>query len=170
MITRKDKIIAFIAALIIAVLVVASFAYINSDILQQPVTKETLYASEHGAFSTYLEKKEPINVPEYFRLNVTATHYTAFCNTGCIGITYTGIDVSDTITPPETNGRRIVAVDPNVIPLHSLVLIDGEEFQAEDTGGAIKGNRIDILVRTKKEAYQLGVKELEIIVIPESET
>lgn len=88
---------------------------------------------------------------------VEATYYTAFCDTGCTGITATGIDVSGGIMH---NGLRIIAVDPAVIPLGSVVEVNagGATFKAlaGDTGGAIKGNRIDILVATKNEARQLG--------------
>lgn len=52
---------------------------------------------------------------------------------------------------------RTVAVDPNVIPLNSLLYIEGYGiFVAMDTGGAIKGNRIDVFVDTYKEAIQRG--------------
>ena len=40
----------------------------------------------------------------------------------------------------------VVAVDPRVIPLGSTVIIDGKEYKAEDTGGWIKGKKIDIAV------------------------
>jgi len=94
-----------------------------------------------------------------------ATFYTAMCDTGCTGTTATGIDVSDTIYTPE--GDRIIAVDPSVIPLGSKVevtLQDGSSFtaSAEDTGGDIKGNRIDVLVGTKEEANKLGRQTVSI--------
>lgn len=81
-------------------------------------------------------------------LYVTATAYTSFCDTGCIGITATGANVKNTI---HHDGKRIIAVDPNVIPLYSVVKIypnDREPFiaYAMDTGGDIKGNRIDVLI------------------------
>lgn len=44
-----------------------------------------------------------------------------------------------------TEGRTI-AVDPNVIPYGSEVLINGHVYIAEDCGGAVKGNVIDIFV------------------------
>ena len=51
-----------------------------------------------------------------------------------------------------------IAVDPSIIKLNSTVYIDGYgTFKAEDTGGSIKGNRIDICVNNHTEAYQLGV-------------
>lgn len=51
-----------------------------------------------------------------------------------------------------------IAVDTNVIPLGSNVCIDGYgEFEAQDTGGRIRGNRIDVCVGSHDEAKQLGV-------------
>ncbi len=50
------------------------------------------------------------------------------------------------------------AVDPSVIPLGSKLSIEGYgTFHAQDTGGAIKGNRIDICVGSHEEAMNLGV-------------
>lgn len=51
-----------------------------------------------------------------------------------------------------------LAVDPSIIPLNSTVYIDGYgTFQAQDTGGAIHGNRIDVCVSNHAEAMRLGV-------------
>ena len=52
---------------------------------------------------------------------------------------------------------RTIAVDPKVIPLGSKVEINGKIYIAEDTGGAIKGNRIDLCVGSHSEAYNRGV-------------
>ena len=105
----------------------------------------------------------PVKVEPEFQ-TFEATAYTSRCD-GCIGITKTGIDVRNTIY--NEKGQRIIAVDPNVIPLGSLVevrLENGKTFVAEaaDTGGAIKGKRIDILVETKKQAYQFGRQTVEV--------
>jgi len=52
---------------------------------------------------------------------------------------------------------RSVAVDPKVIPLGTKIYIDGLGYRiAEDTGGAVKGNKIDVNVNTHAEALQLG--------------
>ena len=77
------------------------------------------------------------------------THYCS-CEKCCNksdGITATG-----TVA---TEGRTI-AVDPEVIPLGSEVLIDGVTYIAEDIGGSIKGNRIDIFVSSHSEAINRG--------------
>ena len=57
---------------------------------------------------------------------------------------------------------RTIAVDPDVIPLGSTVLIDGQEYIAEDTGGAIRGNIIDMFVGTEAESEVIGVRYAEV--------
>lgn len=92
-----------------------------------------------------------------------ATYYSAFCNTGCTGFTALGWNVSNTIY---YSGHRVIAVDPNVIPLGSLVQVKTphETFYAlaGDTGGSIKNNRIDILVDSTKTAYTLGRHPVQV--------
>lgn len=100
----------------------------------------------------------------------TATFYTAYCPTGCTGVTATGYDVSNTIYTPA--GLRIVAADTSVIPMYSLVqvtLADGSVFNAQvlDRGGAIKGRIIDVLVASRDEAYRLGRQSVKVHVIRE---
>lgn len=51
----------------------------------------------------------------------------------------------------------VVAVDPKKIKLGSYLKINDQVYHAEDTGGAIKENRIDICVKTHKEAMAKGV-------------
>lgn len=93
-----------------------------------------------------------------------ATAYTAFCSEGCIGVTATGLDVSHTV---KHRGRRIVAVDPRVVPLGSRLTIrmaDGRIFEAiaEDTGAAIRGKKIDVLVSSEKRAKEFGRQRVEV--------
>lgn len=51
----------------------------------------------------------------------------------------------------------IVSVDPKIIPLGSKIMINGKIYTAEDTGGRIKGNIIDMAVSTHQQALELGV-------------
>ncbi|KPV45164.1 hypothetical protein AN477_03920 [Alicyclobacillus ferrooxydans] len=56
---------------------------------------------------------------------------------------------------------RTVAVDPTVIPIGSLIFIDlpGVGWRlAEDTGGAIKGHHIDLLLPSDSKALKFGIK------------
>lgn len=69
---------------------------------------------------------------------------------------------SDGITSSGTQAkeRQTIAVDPNVIPIGSEVHLEGlGTFIAEDTGGAIKGNRIDIYMKDHYQALLFGVQE-----------
>ena len=64
-----------------------------------------------------------------------------------------------------TEGRTI-AVDPSVIPLGSEVFIEGfGSFIAEDTGGAIKKNKIDIYLNDHYRCYSLGVANANVYVM-----
>lgn len=76
---------------------------------------------------------------------------------GGYGVTATGKSLS-------ANVWKAIAVDPSVIPLGSTVYIEGlGTFTAEDTGGAIKGNRIDVLVNYG-EADSMGVRYAKVYV------
>lgn len=63
-------------------------------------------------------------------------------------------------------GYGVVAVDPRVIPLHSLLYIEGYGYAiAGDTGGAIKHNRIDLGHNTYREAENVGRRRVHVYVI-----
>jgi 3D (Asp-Asp-Asp) domain-containing protein/LysM repeat protein len=92
-------------------------------------------------------------------ITVSATAYTAKCE-GCSGITATGVNLL------ENPNMKVIAVDPSVIPLGSRVYVEGYgEAIAADTGGAIKGNKIDIHVPTKEDAYNWGRKEVAVTIL-----
>ena len=82
----------------------------------------------------------------------------AYCPcTYCCGKS-NGITATGTIA---TAGRTI-AVDPKIIPLGSTVIINGREYIAEDTGGGIRGYKVDIFFDSHKEALQFGKQKLEV--------
>jgi uncharacterized protein YabE (DUF348 family) len=90
---------------------------------------------------------------------VTATAYTPYC-AGCSGVTATGIDVK------ANPSMKLIAVDPSIIPLGTKVWVEGYGYAiAGDTGGSIKGNKIDVLFATKAEAYSWGRKKVRIKVL-----
>ncbi|WFD10475.1 3D domain-containing protein [Tepidibacter hydrothermalis] len=61
----------------------------------------------------------------------------------------------------------VIAVDPKVIPLGSKVYIPhlGMTCVAEDTGGAIKGNKIDVYMSSLSKANRFGRKNLKVYVL-----
>lgn len=75
-----------------------------------------------------------------------------------------------TFTETEAMQGRTIAVDPNIIPLGSTVLIYNEDrlvgiFQAEDVGGDIKGNKIDMFFDNHSDALNWGKKECEVVIV-----
>lgn len=69
-----------------------------------------------------------------------------------------GITASGT----KATAGRTIAADPDVLPMGSVVIIDGHTYTVEDVGGAIKGNRIDIFMNSHEEAIKAGVKTAEV--------
>lgn len=109
--------------------------------------------------STTKQSNESKKNAEGKTISVLATAYTAKCD-GCSGITSTGVDLNS------NPNAKIIAVDPNVIPLGSKVYVEGYGHAvAADTGGAIKGNKIDLHVPTKQEAFSWGVRNVEVTIL-----
>lgn len=105
-------------------------------------------------------------------ITVKATAYTNDpAENGTYGgkvLTRTGADITNSIL---VNGLPVIAVDPNVIPLNSKVRVEVPEmgidatYIAADTGGAIKGNRIDVLVGGASAAEQFGVRQAKVTIL-----
>lgn len=62
-----------------------------------------------------------------------------------------------------------IAVDPRVIPYHTQVVINGHTYTAHDTGGNIKGNRIDVYFDDHDEAWDFGTQYAEVFVYAEED-
>ncbi|MDY0394323.1 3D domain-containing protein [Virgibacillus halophilus] len=112
-----------------------------------------------------LKKAEPKQAsnengtPEGKTVSVTATAYTANCD-GCSGVTSTGIDLK------KNPDQKVIAVDPNVIPLGSKVYVDGYGYAtAGDIGGAIKGHKIDVHMPNDGKAKAWGVKNVNVTIV-----
>lgn len=59
-----------------------------------------------------------------------------------------------------------IAVDPKVIPYRTEVIINGHTYKAQDCGGAIKGNRIDVYFEDHQAALSFGVQYAEVFIMP----
>lgn len=87
-----------------------------------------------------------------------------------------------TIRPADENGNPIVytstgavakagttiAVDPSIIPYGSTVMINDHTYIAQDTGGSIVGNRVDIYFDNHKDTVEFGVQRAEVFIKTES--
>lgn len=88
-------------------------------------------------------------------VNMIATAYTAHCGGGCTGRTASG----------RLAGHGVVAVDPSVIPLGTQLFIPGYgRAVAGDTGGAIRGRRIDLGFNSSSQANQFGRRPVVVYV------
>lgn len=125
-----------------------------------PAAKSKTTASTASTASTPKKSVSRGNGSESGKvMYMNATAYTAGC-TGCSGITATGINLN------ANPNLKVIAVDPSVIPLGSKVWVEGYGYAvAGDTGGAIKGNRIDLHVATDGAARQFGRRQVQIKVL-----
>lgn len=151
----------FWAALIVALLVVPVKSQEAEPV--PPPSHEDLKLEAALSFAdVYAEAREPQTYEDLFRASAavltdcTITYYCCearphICGTGT-GITATGT--------PVTAGWTC-AVDPSIIPYGSEVMVDyGDSvafYQAQDCGGDVQGNHIDLAVETHAEALKLGV-------------
>lgn len=111
-----------------------------------------------------VEEEEVEEAPKLETKNLGRFKLTAYCTCAkCCGQWADGATATGTRATP----GRTIAVDPDVIPLGSKVYINGFEYTAEDTGGAIKGKRIDVLFPTHQEALNFGVQYAEVAIITE---
>lgn len=113
-------------------------------------------ATEIGSKQEVIELSSDCAYTDYESLGeFVITHYCACekCTVDGDGITATGTKAAS---------GRTIAVDPEVIPYGTTVIIDGKTYIAEDCGGAIKGNRIDIFMNSHEEALKAGVRTAEV--------
>lgn len=59
---------------------------------------------------------------------------------------------------------RTIGVDTSVIPFGTTVIINGHEYVAEDRGGALKGNKIDIFFACHDKALEFGQQTAEVFI------
>ncbi|MBP0727273.1 DUF348 domain-containing protein [Bacillus sp. RG28] len=106
--------------------------------------------------SRSMAAKEPSKGKEMY---VEATAYSPY-EGGMSGITATGINVR------KNPNIKLIAVDPDIIPLGSKVWVEGYGVAiAGDTGGAINGHRIDVLFPTQQDCLKFGRKTIKIRVL-----
>ena len=79
----------------------------------------------------------------------------ACCGAWANGITADGSRATEGVT---------VAADISVLPFDTIVQIGGEEYEVQDRGGAIQGNRIDIYFDDHETAEAYGVQYHEVLV------
>lgn len=70
-----------------------------------------------------------------------------------------------TSTGAIASANHTIAVDPRVIPYGSKIMINGVIYTAEDRGGAVKGNHVDIFFNTHGETRAYGTRSAEVFLV-----
>ncbi|MBO1264979.1 DUF348 domain-containing protein [Proteiniclasticum sp. SCR006] len=77
-----------------------------------------------------------------------------------------GITATGTVPRRVEGGWSTIAVDPRVIPYGTKVYVENYGYAiAEDTGGAIKGNRVDLYMNSVSAALNWGRRNVTIYIL-----
>lgn len=119
---------------------------VNREILKEPRPQIIAY----GTKDTQLVQASR-NLSDRKSLLVEATAYTHTGNKTATGINpYYGV----------------IAVDPKVIPIGTKLYVEGYGYgEALDTGGSIKGNKIDVFFETQRESLNWGRRDVKVYIV-----
>ena len=173
--TKQHLILYYIAFLIIILIVIGIWCCEHKDkrIINQTMETESIAKEEvdKRTIETETDKEvdtnqaiEPVSLGE-FKLTAYCSCEIC-CNKWALN------------RPIDENGNEIVygsigerlsegysiAVDPTVIPYSTEVVINGYTYKAQDCGGAIKGNRIDVYFEDHQAALNFGVQYAEVFI------
>ena len=127
---------------------------LSTERTREPVNAEVLVGTKPKTISVSTTDRDSIRASRVITMRATA--YTYGENGAWGNVTATGEKVR----------YGYVAVDPSVIPLGTRLYIEGYGYAvAKDTGGSIKGNRIDLFFNTKGECYRFGVRNVKVYVL-----
>ncbi|WP_026567704.1 3D domain-containing protein [Bacillus sp. UNC41MFS5] len=126
----------------------------NQKLKVSSTTTTTTTAKKAKTTTTSSKKQKVVKT-----ITVSATAYTANCK-NCSGITALGLNLK------KNPKLKVISVDPKVIKLGTKVYVEGYGYAiAGDTGGAIKGKKIDIFVPSYKKAIQWGRKTVKVQIL-----
>ncbi len=150
-----------------SVLANATASPVTDERASEPVLRSASAPRDetHPAVDDVVEPRfngRPVRVKKTMMMKVTAySPDERSCGASADGITASGYSVS-------TNGGRMVAADTGILPLGSIIAVPGYDagtvVPVLDRGGAIKGNRLDVLFATHEEARRWGVRDLLVTI------
>ena len=157
---RKGLAMIAVASIILAGLSAATLAF---------ASEPEEYPTEEPVAISYATPCEEVNTepeePALISLGEFKITYYCSCEICCgswannrpNGIVYTA-------SGAVAEAGKTIAVDPDLIPYGTEVIIDGHTYTAQDCGGAIQDNRIDVYCNSHQEALQGGVDYFEVFV------
>jgi 3D (Asp-Asp-Asp) domain-containing protein len=164
-IKRKNRRKEFAAWFIVWFVILSTVVVAVSGIVHLLYCTNTVEAATETKL-TNVVVEEPESEPEPKSTSLGEFKLTAYCacfkccgkhpDDAAYGITKSGVRAVEGVT---------VAADPKVIPLGTEIIIDGYgEYTVQDTGGAIKGKRIDVYFEDHQEALEFGVQYKEVFI------
>jgi 3D (Asp-Asp-Asp) domain-containing protein len=148
----KNKIVEYLSCFVAGVIFWGGMFLLAEPFLQKPEEKEVVEIAEQQ--QEQREEKEAKEQTEEF-VCLGEFVLTAYCGENYPHICNDG-DATKTATGTRPLQGKTIAVDPSVIPYGTEVVINGNAYIAEDCGGAIKNNRIDIFFDSHSEALNFG--------------
>ena len=130
-----------------------------------PVAKVIMVGTGEPEPEPELEEEPVFEYTSVLTMNATAYTLSYSCTGKRPGDRYFGICASGM-----TAQYGVVAVDPKVIPLHTKLYIEGYGFAiAGDTGGAIKGNKIDLFFDPTEDLRAFGRQTLQVYILADQD-
>lgn len=152
----KKDIIGYMCIVLISMLICASLILISRK-AQAPKAKEVAPTTTPTITPTTKPTVAPTKKPrrkKKKRGRLKTFKLTAYCPCQECSEGYG----RSTATGARARANHTIAVDPNVIKYGTKVVINGVTYTAEDCGGGVKGNHIDIFFNTHAEVERFGVK------------
>ena len=135
---------------------------VSEYVTTQPVSKIAEFGNRSADEAVQTSGDADFQYKYVLECQATAYSLAPEENGGYVGKTATGIPLD----------KGVIAVDPRVIPLGSRVYIEALDGSwsygyavAGDTGGAIKGNKVDLCYRTRSECIQFGRRKCRVYVL-----
>ena len=170
------KLQLFLYVIIVSILLTIIVGWVYNDVDSKRIIDETIKTDKQTTQTnnimteTEIDKGDDTQAIEPVSLG--SFKLTAYCSCEICCSTWANN------RPVDKNGNEIIygaigeeltegysiAVDPSVIPYRTEVIINGHTYKAQDCGGAIKGNRIDVYCDDHQTALNFGVQYAEVFV------
>lgn len=158
---KKENNKPFLFGLTVIILFLASVCCFCEDEQQAQPETVTVVNNVEDVLSASSYKHEEIHKLVNDRVFLGSFKLTAYC--GCSECS--GKWGNGTATGTVAKENWTIAVDPDIIPYGTMVIIGNNIYCAEDCGGAIVGNKIDIYHKSHEEAVEFGVQYADVFVL-----
>ena len=169
---NPKRFVIFISTVILVIVYISALFHIktitetkiNKNLeISEKLQNSIIIEAEAEEISRNFEKVTTIETKESELKSLGSFTVTAYCCCKkCCGKEPTHPAYGITKSGTKATEGRTIAVDPNIIPLGTTVYLNNTPYIAEDTGSAIKGNKIDLFINDHQRAKVFGVQEMEV--------